>query len=79
MIDTFTQFVELYVTTDATAKAACTALIEHVGRYGAPRYLRSDNSPHFANDVIDEFTKLAGTVHENVLACSQNTMQFWKE
>ena len=68
--DTFTRFVELYATKDATAKAACTSLIEHVGRYGAPRYFRSDNGPHFANHVIDEFTKLTGTVNEKILAYS---------
>ena len=28
MIDTFSRFVELYATPDATAKSACTALIE---------------------------------------------------
>ena len=70
MIDTFTRFVELYATKDATGKAACTALVEHVGRYGSPTFLRSDNGPHFANHVIEEFTKLAGTVHEKILAYS---------
>ena len=70
MIDKFTRFVELYATKDATAKAAYTALVEHVGRYGSPRYIRSDNGPHFANHVIDDFTKLAGTVHEKILAYS---------
>ena len=70
MIDTFIRFVELYATKDATAKATCTAVIEHVGRYGAPRYLSSDNGQHFANHVVDEFTKLAGRVHEKVLAYS---------
>ena len=38
--------------------------------YGVPRYFRSDNGPYFANHVIDEFTKLGGTVHENILAYS---------
>ena len=61
MIDIFTRFVELYATKDATAKAACTALVEHVGRYESSRYIRSNNGPHFANHVIDEFAKLAGT------------------
>ena len=70
MIDTFTRFVELYATPDATAKSACTALVEHVGRYGSPRYLRSDNGPHFANHVIDEFMKIVGTVHERILPYS---------
>ena len=36
MIDTFSRFVELYATPDATAKSACTALEEHVGRHGSP-------------------------------------------
>jgi Integrase core domain/Chromo (CHRromatin Organisation MOdifier) domain len=70
MIDTFTRFVELYATPDATAKSACTALVEHTGRYGAPRYLRSDNGPHFANHVIDEFLKIVGSIHEKILPYS---------
>ena len=67
MVDTFTRFVELKATPDATAKSACTALVEHIGRYGAPSILRSDNGPHFANHVIDEFTKLVGTTHNKIL------------
>ena len=70
MIDTFTRFVELKATPDNTAKSACTALVEHIGRYGAPSILRSDNGPHFANHVIDEFTKLVGTEHNKILAYS---------
>ena len=58
MIDTFSRFVELYATPDATAKSACTALVEHVGRYGSPCILRSDNGPHFASHIIDEFVKI---------------------
>ena len=70
MIDTFTRFVELYATPDATAKSACKALIEHTGRYGAPRFLKSDNGSHFTNHVIDEFLKIFGSVHERILPYS---------
>ena len=63
MIDTFLRFIELYATPDATAKLACTALVEHVGRYGSPCILRSDNGPHFARLIIDEFVKIVGTTH----------------
>ena len=70
MIDTFTRFVELKATPDATAKSACTALLEDVGRYGEPSVLRSDNGPHFANKIIDEFTKLIGTEHNRILPYS---------
>jgi hypothetical protein len=41
-----------------------------VGRYGAPRFLKSDNGPHFANHVIEEFLKIVGTVHEKILPYS---------
>ena len=70
MIDTFTRFVELTATPDATAKSACTALIAHIGRYGAPIILRSDNGAHFANTVIDELMKIIGTTHNRILAYS---------
>ena len=70
MIDTFTRFVELKATPDNTAKSACSALVEHIGRYGAPSILRSDNGPHFANFVVDEFTKLVGVAHNKILAYS---------
>ena len=54
IIDTFTRFVELIPCPDATAKSACTGLLSYIGRYGAPKYLRSDNGPQFANKVIED-------------------------
>jgi transposase InsO family protein len=70
LVDTFTRFAELSAQPDNTAKSACTALIEHVGRYGAPRFLRSDNGPHFANKVIEEFAKVAGSTQNKILPYS---------
>ena len=43
IVCTFTRWVELYLTTDATALSAAECLIKHFGRFGAPRQLRSDN------------------------------------
>ena len=72
MIDTFSRFVELYATPDATAKAACKALIEHVGRYGTPSILRSDNGPHSVAHIIHEFVKIVRTTHNKILPyCSE--------
>ena len=83
MIDTFSRFVEFYATPDATAKAACKALIEHVGRYfdhlyfdhlyyGTPSILRSDDGPYFVAHIIDEFVKIVGTTHDKILPyCSK--------
>ena len=69
---TFSRFVELYATSDATAKTACKALIEHVGRYGTPSILRSDYGPHFVAHIIDEFVKIVGTTHNKILPyCSE--------
>ena len=55
IVDTFTRWVELYRTTDATALSAAECLLKHFGRFGAPHQLRSDNGPHFIADVIREF------------------------
>ena len=45
IVSTFTRWVELYLTTDATALSAAEYLIKHFGRIGAPRQLR--RSPVF--------------------------------
>ena len=54
-VDTFTRWVELYHTTDATALSAAECLLKHFGRFGALHQLRSDDGPHFIADVIREF------------------------
>jgi Integrase core domain len=46
IIDTFTRWVELFPTKDASALSAATCLFQHFGRFGAPLQLRSDNGPH---------------------------------
>jgi hypothetical protein len=37
--DIFTRWVELYHSTDATAKSAAEHLLQHFGRFGAPTQL----------------------------------------
>jgi transposase InsO family protein len=63
IIDTFTRWVELFHTKDASALSAATCLFQHFGRFGAPLQLRSDNGPHFIADLIREFLALVGTQH----------------
>ena len=42
------------------------------GRYRDPSFIRSDNGPHFANKVIQEFLQAAETKQNLTLAyCSQ--------
>jgi RNase H-like domain found in reverse transcriptase/Reverse transcriptase (RNA-dependent DNA polymerase)/Integrase core domain/Integrase zinc binding domain/Chromo (CHRromatin Organisation MOdifier) domain len=70
IIDTFTRWIELYPSEDATANAALEGLLQHFGRYGCPRLIRSDRGPHFANELIKGFLKATGTPHNLTLAYS---------
>ena len=65
IVDTFTRWVELYHTTDATA------LSTYFGRFGASHQLRSDKGPHFIADVIREILFLVGVTHCLTLAYSK--------
>ena len=68
MVDTFTRWVELYHTTDATALSAAECHLKHFSHFGAPNQLGSDNDPHFIADVIREFL---GVTHCLTLAYSK--------
>jgi transposase InsO family protein len=69
-IDTFTRWVELCHSAEATAKAAAEHLLQHFGRVGAPTQLRSDRGSHFVNSIIKEFLPLVGTQHSSTQAYS---------
>ena len=71
IVDTFTRWVELYHTTDATAFSAAECLLKHFGRFGAPHQLRSDNGPHFIAEIIREFLLLVDVKHCLTLAYSK--------
>ena len=71
IIDTFTRWVELFHTIDATATSAAKCLFQHFGRFGSPYQLRSDNGPHFIADLIIEFLALVGVEHCLTLAYSK--------
>ena len=71
IIDTFTRWVELFHTIDATASSAAKCLFQHFGRFGSPYQLRSDNGPHFIADLITEFLSLVGVQHCLTLAYSK--------
>ena len=71
IVDTFTRWVELYHTTDATALSVAECLLKHFGRFGAPHQLRSDNGPHFIAEIIREFLLLVGVQHCLTLSYSK--------
>ena len=68
IVATFTRWVELYYTTDASA---AEWFLKHSSRFGAPHQLRSDNGPHFIAKVIREFLHLIGVSHTLKLAYSK--------
>ena len=70
-VDTFTRWIEMFVTPDATSGSTANCLLQHFGRFGTPAQLRSDRGPHFVADVIKEFTELVGTEQCLTLAYSK--------
>lgn len=71
VIDCFTRWVELYGVPDTTALSAARALLQHVGRFGAPGILRSDRGSQYVNNIIGEFTTLVVTTPQHTLAYSK--------
>ena len=71
IIDCFTRFVELYALPDTAALPCARALLNHVGRYGAPMYIRSDRGTQFVNGVIAEFIELIGSEAQLAMAYSK--------
>eukprot|EP00762_Andalucia_godoyi_P003229 ANDGO_01040.mRNA.1 Retrovirus-related Pol polyprotein from transposon 17.6 len=59
-IDAFSRFVELRSAPDCTAKEAARLILDIVGRYGAPRVIRSDNGSQYSAQIVEELLKLLG-------------------
>ena len=54
---------EVYHCSQANAQCTASKLLEHIGRYGAPRQILSDRGTHFVNEVISELLLLIGVEH----------------
>jgi transposase InsO family protein len=72
IVDTFTRWVELYHSPDATAQSAASSLLQHFGRYGATIHIQSDRGPQFVAILLKEFFKLIGTEHCLTMAYSKD-------
>lgn len=66
-IDCFTRAVELQAAPSKSASSALTLLLSVFARYGAPRFLRSDNGGEFVNQLITDFLQAVGTERQLVL------------
>jgi hypothetical protein len=70
IIDMFSRFVELYAVRDSKSETFANALLKHIGRYGAPDTLWSDNGPSFIAHIIQQLLDIVGTEHHLTLAYS---------
>jgi len=57
IIDSFSRYINLYPTKSTSALDAVIPLIHHVGLFGLPKEILSDNGTQFANELMDELTK----------------------
>jgi hypothetical protein len=71
IVDTFTRYVELYAIKDTTAELAVRPLLDHIGRYGCPQAIQSDNGSQFVNELIAELIRIVGTEHIRTLQYSK--------
>jgi transposase InsO family protein len=71
IIDCFTRFVELIATKTVNAEECASILLQHIGRYGAPKQILSDNGTQFINNTVSSLLEMAGTQHLRSLANSK--------
>jgi len=70
IIDVFSRFVELVPCKDLTAATATRALLAHIGRYGSPGEILTDNGPQFIADVTQQLIQVMDTLPLTILPYS---------
>ena len=68
----FTRWVSLYPTKDTTAKSCVDAMLQHVGTFGTPSQIITDNGTQFVNELVTELLKIIGVQHLTILAYSKD-------
>jgi transposase InsO family protein len=71
VIDCFSRWIELYPVRSTDAATTAEALIQHIGRFGCPLQLVSDNGSAFVNETIKELTRWLGFEWTYTLAYSK--------
>jgi transposase InsO family protein len=61
VVDKFTRFVELYPMQTTSALEVGRCILMHIGRYGAPKLVQSDQGPEFVNRMVEELIRYTGT------------------
>jgi hypothetical protein len=71
IIDNFSRYVGLYPIKGTSATNVAGALLTHIGTFGCPDIIQTDNGPEFINEQIHEVFKLLGTSQTSILAHSK--------
>ena len=58
IIDVFTRWIELYSVKSTQAEETADCLLQHIGRFGSPLQILSDNGPAFVNEVVSNLTRV---------------------
>jgi len=61
VIDTFTRWIELYPIPKFTEEVAALKLLEHFGRYGAPKEILTDRGAQYVNKLVTLVCETYGT------------------
>ena len=70
MIDTFTRWVMLYPIVSTGARECVSAMIQHIGIFGAPKEIVSDGGSQIVNSTIRETLKILEIEHHINVAYS---------
>ena len=71
IIDNFSRYIGLYALTGASADEVAHGMMTHIGIFGCPQIIQTDNGNEFDNQIIEELVKLIGTESKTILAYSK--------
>ena len=54
IIDAFSRWVELFPTKSTTAVETASVMLNHIGRFGSPEVIHTDQGPAFHNELVQE-------------------------
>jgi hypothetical protein len=60
VIDAFPRWVELFPTKSTTALHKASVILNHIGRFGSPEVIHTDQEPAFHNELVNELLRLGG-------------------
>jgi hypothetical protein len=70
LIDVFSRFVELFPCKDTSAVAAVKAIIQHIGRYGTPSQILTDNGSQYIAELTTNLLRYVDTRHITIFPYS---------